>query len=237
MDFILRRYKEENDYISLFILAFSFLMILVFSYNIIGIYNSNAIWTFIPVCGLINSIIIFYGVSSYRKTKSLLKGHYDINDFYKMINPIRKVPFAIEYPIGLLSIVFMPQLLMTLLITPEATKSFYDTYLLFFVGYIVTTIIYAVIRFKYFPYSENKVIKNHEIINFFENFQGGKEIRKSYIDKLALSDNEENRYTEKYKDDFRKSNILKEVKKIEKAINLKGDIDLLKEKLVNDKNE
>lgn len=237
MDFILRRYKEENDYFSIFILMFSFLMTLIFAYNIIGIYNGNTIWTFVPVCGLINSIMIFYSVSSYRKTKNLLKGHYDINDFYRMINPIRKIPFIIEYPLGLLSIVFIPQLLMTLLITPEATKKFYDAYLLFFLGYIVTTIIYAVVRFKYFSYSENKVIKNHEIINFFENFHGGKEIRKSYIDKLVESENEENRYTEKYKDDFRKLNILKEVKKIEETIKLKSDIDLLKEKLVNNKNE
>lgn len=243
MNFITRRYKDEGDSISLLVLVFSGLGALASFYYTAHFFNIGTYWTILPLMSFFYSLIIFYGVSSYNKPKSHIKGHYTVIDFYKLINPVRKIPFIIDYVLGLLLLIPIPLLIMSFLtsktILDEKSQLFYAENYLFLAGYLCMIIIYALIRFNYFSALEEKVIIDHEIIEFFENFEGGDKIKKEYTDALTVLEevNVSALDLERCRNSFQKKSILRDVLKIAKMQKTKKELMPLKEELSKASNE
>lgn len=243
MNFITRRYKDENDAISLLVLVFSGFGALASFYYAAHFYNIGTYWTILPLMSFFYSLIIFYGVSSYNKPKPHIKGHYSVIDFYKLINPVRKIPFIIDYVLGLLLLIPIPLLIMSFLtyktILDEKSQLFYAENYLFLAFYLCMIIIYALIRFNYFSALEEKVIIDHEIIEFFENFEGGDKIKKEYTDALTVLEevNASNLDLERCRNSFQKKSVLRDVLKIAKMQKTKKELMLLKEELSRASNE
>lgn len=191
MNFLMRRYREDGKISYFFVLGFCFLMSIIFSALSYVFLITGTYWSILPISGTIFSILSFYSLTSYSKPKYKMEGHYQIKDFYNVVNPIKKVNFFLEYISGLICMnasihfFFMGYLL----------EKFNNPYLnngLIAFFFISSVIAGAWVRLSYIKNLNNNLIIDIKAINFLKNFfyiDYAKQAYEDYISFIKKTDN------------------------------------------------
>lgn len=192
MNWLMRRYHESKDISYFFVFSFCLVMTIIFTILSYLFVLGASYWSILPISGAIYSGILTYSLTSYSKPKHKIEGHYDINDFYKVINGTKKVNFLFEYLVGLIGMNSSLHFFFHGYILEKfQNEHLNNAYLASF--FIFSTITLFWVRMIYFKKLNQEPIASLEPIEFFKNFlniEHAKWVYNGYINDLERMDRE-----------------------------------------------
>lgn len=230
INFLFRRYKEDKSKAFLASIIGSLFIFFVCLFKSYEFFKSGTLWTLMPVLGVINSALIIYGLSSYKKPSYMEKGHTTYQDFYNMLNPSKKIPHAVEFIFGgimgtnIMTIGGMMTLFsLTTIMPANEFLSLNRGFVLF--GLFSLFFLFTV-RLNYISKINEQMVTDHEVINFLKTFKNGESLFAEYKEMLS---NDRNLHI--YEHHFKKSKFLERIKKLEEENKIADKLIKLKENI------
>lgn len=188
MNWLMRRYNENNDYSYIIVFATCALIsIILMTIGVILISEKQYLWSLLPLLGSTTGTILCYSLTSYSKPREKMKGHYNILDFYKIINPVKKINWIFEYLVA----VFASNLMIHFFFFAYLLKNFESqifTPLVLFIFFLTISIFFFWVKFSFIKKINEKPIESLDSIFFFKNFfeiDYAKAVHDDYIDYLS----------------------------------------------------